>query len=595
MFSFAKNDVSVKKMSSRVGQDGPYVRNFLEGFECLREPERIFSIEDMWNVVIYANYVKGVVYYRKICLSKCRWEKRLLEFINAAQEISECVNVAAECAIYMMVTSYSKALYIGETEKGFNGRFKSHILALLYYGKTTASNIRMQLVYEHLGKFGLRRCVFLPLYMWKTNVRKTVRMELDLFFFVAIKRSKLNVTGQEEVRLEKTHEVAYYLPRKRKFRLVIRLVKWERSRKEASVLSAVGNRRQTFKEAFRERGKSVKLVSRLARRPFKDDKGDDAASQPKTLTLRVQSMSRWAVAGLYRLGGNSLYGASRSIFMKNLSTCMKGRTDIAYTSCVQTSALFTLPGTVKYVRRVVQDWLHRAARFGAVLTLRFRLSSGRGKTVLEHFENTTSSSMKTKQGLVCTCGSFSSEFRKVEGHVCMPLTHYLENRGLSLPKGWTIRTKLVPVFEDLKKQVSSKLDTMVQAVKRRLISAGKVAEFVCLPALDIFANDRIRVRWEKFTSCMHWYDFEERAMSLKDEVKTLVWTTLDKCKTEAMLVCASKWGEAVTGLAQDFRELSDHEYSALLDRFFKAVGGRGLCIVISGEPRSIASGQCAHG
>lgn len=147
----------------------------------------------------------------------------------------------------------------------------------------------------------------------------------------------------------------------------------------------------------------------------------------------------------------------------------------------------------------MQQWLHRMALNGVLIVLRVALFSGKPKPVLDVFENTSTYGMIEKANLCCKCAEQCGEgLNKLEEHVLMPLSSYLASKGCELPKGWDVRSKILPNLGELLGEVDEK----ARALERRAsdkMSKLHIQMIGEMPSIEVFQKNVVEGKWNSFT------------------------------------------------------------------------------------------------
>lgn len=561
---------TTKSLLETSPDDGVSVREALHGMKCLQFYRRGKIQNEAWETVNLFNSYKAQLELVHLECAHSRHERKLCKFIREAWALSPLKDVSGDNIVYVIVSLYSRAWYIGQTGYGVLGRLKTHIRAWRSLSQTNNPFSKVLKLYQHFSKAGIERCIMMPINVWPDFTRKTVRMERENMF-IYINNPTLNELGRSDVVVhKKEHAGEFMAPKRYKFRKVKRLVDLEKKKRVQHLLpkeKSSGTKNDNG-DCLLQKHETIKVVTRLARRPFKAD----TVVEDLSLFWRLRKKTGWQLARLFSVVTQVLQGPSRNIALKNMTTLVRGRCDFGYAVWACTSPLFAVPVFAKMVKRKIREWLHSVGRLGIVLVTRFRQSIGASKSLLMHFENTGLQGQKEFSELRCTCHEerFSS-FKKVQGHILMPLSEYLVQECGPIPHGWDARSKIVPNFEKEKMVLTCKAQTLHGTVTRKLRKMGHLNPDGLLPPLAVLNEEWIPEVWEKQTEHKRWVQFDEKLEKMQDKLRDLTVCPLDKYKKDGMICCPHKWGEATRELTKEYEELSLEEYQTKLQAMFHSV------------------------
>lgn len=401
VFDFARNTMTVAPMTMHLAGMAS-LRNLLQGLGFLTNQRPVPPRGVIWTLIFRITLMKCVILLFHYSLSKTFWEWTLLGFIARGWEDSEAIEFGVASMVYIWTGCFSRQSYIGETSVGLMARFISHLNAWLGRRRNISKTYRASALYDALGSRGLRRFCMFPIFMWAQPVSKYARLHW-LAFAVWERQPTLNKSGRNTFALkdEQRHD-HIHVPKKRAFRLVIRLRKVEKARRGIRTLAVTRDGKEAIlRNEMANRSAILNTMVRLARRPMRMNAG----FQQLAIVRTIGEMSVWKVGRLFRAGNEVFTGATRSIYFKNLSLCVKTRKDIIFDRWQQTNEAFQIPRIMKEVLRVLRNWTYRLANLGLYLVLRIRTTPGYGQSILDCFQNTNKWGSKLASDCVCACDS----------------------------------------------------------------------------------------------------------------------------------------------------------------------------------------------
>lgn len=559
VFGFAKNTLEVHRASMHLAGI-PSLRDLLANIPFLTMARPVPPTGIIWNLIFKLNLMKCVILLYHYSLSSTEWEWDLLRFIQRGWEDSETADFDAASLVYLWVGCYSRQSYIGETAVGLLARFTSHLNAWLGRRRNLSKTYRASALYGAFSVRGLKNFCMLPVFMWVQDVSKYARLHWEAFA-IWERQPCLNKMGRSTYALTKeTRQESIYVPKKGGFRLVARLRKLEKQRREMRTIAIPHEEKAAIlRNEMACRSETLNTMVRLARRPLRYN----AEFATLGIVRNICALSVWKVGRLFRAGAQVFTGATKSIYFKNLSLVVRQRTDIVFERWTQTNEAFQIPRITKELQRVLRHWTYRLAQLGLYLILRIRHTPGFGDTVLGCFENTNKWGRKLVDDCVCNCAAMNHlPVHRVEGHVLCPFTHFLQIIQCPLPPGWTIRSRIPSQWRTLEKRLSDTSTELEQRVHKRLLDSGRatVANLFQFNMPSLRFHD-MEQWWTKATQDYHFTKLEECIRDLKALLQQFVVGPVDKIRNEATVTCASCWASAVQRLAGNYRPVVVEDYS----------------------------------
>lgn len=121
----------------------------------------------LWKEYFKMNRLKAEVMLMRNKRGK-QWEKKWAKFVKSEWDNPKnSVDWEAKCLVYSGIRAYSRAEYIEETSMGLTKRVIAHI-------KKVANGKSRQKVYKCMGRLGIHKMVWFPVWCWRrNNTRKT--------------------------------------------------------------------------------------------------------------------------------------------------------------------------------------------------------------------------------------------------------------------------------------------------------------------------------------------------------------------------------------------------------------------------------------
>lgn len=354
----------------------------------------------------------------------------------------------------------------------------------------------------------------------------------------------------------------------KKFRVVKRLVELKRGKKSGSkTIFTDGNRpSKSIMDQFQKYTFVVRIVSRLARRPLCGNQPDFWNLQ---IVQRVHNASRSFLISLFRFGGSTLSGPTRNIFMKNVGLALRRRSDVVYSSYMHSSPAYAIGRTKKRTLALLRNWLHLVEANGVLCILRTRLSVSASPSLITQFDSSKKWGMTPFHQTPCVCHEFTDpNIYKVENHVFMPLSKFLEHYVGPCPENWNMLARLPPDKEVVLKEFDRKQNVLVEKVQRKILRHPDWEKAILLPTPHLHLGAWNDWEFAKQTKGQHWWEFENLLGQLSIILVNFLVTPVDKGKGEGIVRCPLKAAEAARDVTQTYRRVSDEAYHELLSRMF---------------------------
>jgi hypothetical protein len=226
------------------------------------------------------------------------------------------------------------------------------------------------------------------------------------------------------------------------------------------------------------------LLMRMQRRPIKELTGFEDLKTVTTLrNLTVKNLTR-----LLQLAQGVLNRTSKSIFMVNFKSMMKKTGKVVSLGVQMKTPLFALKGFEKQALRRIRTWCSTWRRQGIVVLVHLKMVQAAAPSIISLMDTSQKWAKKSVGEAMCPCKlAMFDHLRKLDGHVLQPLREFLEWEGIIFPKGWTVRSRLLPEYGREMDKVEQVLTQLGERLRGKL-PKGRVKE-------DFEKNAVIR--WDK--------------------------------------------------------------------------------------------------
>ena len=230
--------------------------------------------------------------------------------------------------------------------------------------------------------------------------------------YIYIRGARMNSLGTENHEDRQGATGMTIMGRRRRFRCVMRIRELHRcglrmvGGVEQDEVSEEKRQEQVRKQKVerRARGKMMALISRMARRPWKDEKGNPVDKSKSAKEIAV--MKRPKVRKLIQRIEGTLDPTNRSIAMRNLKRALRKRADVVFVNEKLNSGLLNDRTVKRETVKMLKKWCHEWEEKEHVLVvLRISFGASATKSMLDVFNTTNAWSRKEKDECKCTCDS----------------------------------------------------------------------------------------------------------------------------------------------------------------------------------------------
>lgn len=340
----------------------------------------------LWGYYYTVNKLKSFFYYMH-CFTGCvKAQQEWCEYLTKAWENNGGISWDADHIIHMMVIPFCKWEYIGETSLGLRDRMITHI-------QQTCRRAGRQQLYAKVREMGIQKGIWLPVKTWSNPIPKVTRLYHEALH-IWQRNPKLNTLGTKSFRDKKQLEGELLVPKRRRFKLVLRLRELAR-RQEGQVKKqwTLEDKKRTDLAEVKSRGEIFALVAQMTRRPIKKTQNYEEFASVR----KIRELPDGRLKTLMRSGYNYLDRVNRSIFMKNMSLVMEGQKRCMLSAATIAAPVCGVKETKNELKNVVRKMGHRWGRFGVLVFVKLNLISKPGRSLMSIYGNTTAWGSKKKE------------------------------------------------------------------------------------------------------------------------------------------------------------------------------------------------------
>lgn len=434
-------------------------------------------MEIFWTL----NSYKAILFLVKTKTSRARWERNWNHFITDTWK-TEHVDWSDRTQIYTAVVPFSRKEYIGETIVGLEGRGGSH--------QRDAAAGKMLLLYKYMRKMGPERFVWFPLKTWrdvpgrdntKAAVPKVTRLQEEASFIFE-RQATLNKVGRtgssDEANEQGDRLIVCRRLRDRQ------LMKFRTPSPTPHIVSETPYRRRTLPQHL------IGVATRLGRRPLKVLPNFNEL----LVVRRVLSFNHGRVIQLIRLIQTVLDATTGSIALFNLKLILRQVDRINVTQLTLRNPIFSIPKCESLIVSWCKKWVRRWSTAETTTLLYLKISASKSPSTMGILDSTYTWSAKSWGDFSCPCPTLNlKDERMVEGHAWISLKEWLEEkRGVAFPRGFTLRSKLVPDQRKMLGLLQNAFDQQETKMKARFESRSFQTPTKPFPSLP---STKIKTMW----------------------------------------------------------------------------------------------------
>jgi hypothetical protein len=347
---------------------------------------RNLTIGQMWDVYFHLNRMKVTTYVEKCKVSKCRWERRWLGFLEDVLSEGEAGNPEMSVRqdalniVYWCVLPWSRREYIGQTKRGLRHRVQQHLAKSDPFRSLQGKEQRL---HDGLKKEGAGRALWIPVVSWPDGNVDRITREVRESELIWSRQPSWNKDGlQGEAWAEMKHVESVLMSKRQKHRPLMKFRGG--ARMDETNIANVGGDEKSAAERQKRR-ELLWFAIKLGRRPLKKEENFGELKMIKAIRAAKPSELLRVVRVLYA----GVDETTRSIGLANIKEALKdqkGETLLMMRITIKSPA-FGIRGLGKQLKKVIRGWARQYARKGVPLCVTARFTTASAPTILQLLEN----------------------------------------------------------------------------------------------------------------------------------------------------------------------------------------------------------------